>query len=216
MAELDGPRWGPASKAAPAQLVVLCHGLGADGHDLIDLAPTWGHALPDAAFVSVDAPFAHDSGFGRQWWSVADRSPPVVEAGVRRAAEFLDGFIDAELQRLGLPADGYALMGFSQGAMTVLFTGLRRASAPRAILAFSGALIAPESLATELANNAPVLLVHGEADDVVPAQRSRDAEAALRAANVPVEAVYVPRLGHGIDDTGLAMGALTLQRAFAT
>ena len=216
MAELDGPRWGPASKAAPAQLVVLCHGLGADGHDLIDLAPTWGHALPDAAFVSVDAPFAHDSGFGRQWWSVADRSPPVVEAGVRRAAEFLDGFIDAELQRLGLPADRYALMGFSQGAMTVLFTGLRRASAPRAILAFSGALIAPESLATELANNAPVLLVHGEADDVVPAQRSRDAEAALRPANVPVEAVYVPRLGHGIDGTGLAMGALTLQRAFAT
>ena len=216
MAELDGPRWGPASKAAPAQLVVLCHGLGADGHDLIDLAPTWGHALPNAAFVSVDAPFAHDSGFGRQWWSVADRSPPVVEAGVRRAAEFLDRFIDAELQRLGLPADGYALMGFSQGAMTALFTGLRRASAPRAILAFSGALIAPESLATDLANHAPVLLVHGEADDVVPAQRSRDAEAALRAANVPVEAVYVPRLGHGIDDTGLAMGALTLQRAFAT
>ena len=216
MAELDGPRWGPASKAAPTQLVVLCHGLGADGHDLIDLAPTWGHALPDAAFVSVDAPFAHDSGFGRQWWSVADRSPPVVEAGVRRAAEFLDRFIDAELRRLGLPADGYALMGFSQGAMTALFTGLRRASAPRAILAFSGALIAPESLATELANHAPVLLVHGEADDVVPAQRSRDAEAALRAANVPVEAVYVPRLGHGIDDTGLAMGALTLQRAFAT
>jgi phospholipase/carboxylesterase len=216
MAELDGPRWGPASKAAPAQLVVLCHGLGADGHDLIDLAPTWGHALPDAAFVSVDAPFAHDSGFGRQWWSVADRSPPVVEAGVRHAAGFLERFIDAELQRLGLPADRYALMGFSQGAMTVLFTGLRRASAPRAILAFSGALIAPESLATELANHAPVLLVHGEADDVVPAQRSRDAEAALRAANVPVEAVYVPRLGHGIDDTGLAMGALTLQRAFAT
>jgi phospholipase/carboxylesterase len=216
MAELDGPRWGPASKAAPAQLVVLCHGLGADGHDLIDLAPTWGHALPDAAFVSVDAPFAHDSGFGRQWWSVADRSPPVVEAGVRRAAEFLDQFIDAELRRLGLPADGYALMGFSQGAMTALFTGLRRASAPRAILAFSGALIAPESLASELANHPPVLLMHGEADDVVPAQRSRDAEAALRAANVPVEAVYVPRLGHGIDDTGLAMGALTLQRAFAT
>jgi phospholipase/carboxylesterase len=216
MADLDGPRWGPASKAAPAQLVVLCHGLGADGHDLIDLAPTWGHALPDAAFVSVDAPFAHDSGFGRQWWSVADRSPPVVEAGVRHAAGFLERFIDAELQRLGLPADRYALMGFSQGAMTVLFTGLRRASAPRAILAFSGALIAPESLATELANHAPVLLVHGEADDVVPAQRSRDAEAALRAVNVPVEAVYVPRLGHGIDDTGLAMGALTLQRAFAT
>ncbi|HTI80127.1 MAG TPA: prolyl oligopeptidase family serine peptidase [Acetobacteraceae bacterium] len=216
MAELDGPRWGPASKAAPKQLVVLCHGLGADGHDLIDLAPSWSHALPDALFVSVDAPFPHDSGFGRQWWSVADRSPPIVEAGVRRAATFLNPFIDAELARLGLPADAYALMGFSQGAMTALFTGLRRTAAPRAILAFSGALIAPEALAKDLANHAPVLLVHGEADDVVPAQRSREAEAALRAANVPVEAVYVPRLGHGIDDTGISMGALTLQRGFAT
>ena len=215
MAELDGPRWGPASKATPTQLVVLCHGVGADGHDLIDLAPTWGHALPDALFVSVDAPFPHDSGFGRQWWSVADRTPAVMEAGVRQAAGFLDAFIDAELARLGLPADAYALMGFSQGAMTVLFTGLRRATAPRAILAFSGALIAPDSLAGELANHAPVLLVHGEADDVVPAQRSRDAETALRAAGVPVEADYVPRLGHGIDATGLAMGALALQKGFA-
>ena len=215
MAELDGPRWGPASKGTAKQLVVLCHGVGADGHDLIDLAPTWSHALPDALFVSVDAPFPHDSGFGRQWWSVADRTPAVMEAGVRRAAGFLDAFIDAELARLGLPANAYALMGFSQGAMTVLFTGLRRATAPRAILAFSGALIAPDRLAAELTNRAPVLLVHGEADDVVPAQRSHDAEAALRAAGVPVEAVYVPRLGHGIDDTGLAMGALALQKGFA-
>ena len=151
-----------------------------------------------------------NSGFGRQWWSVADRSPRSVEAGVRRAAGFLDAFIDAELARLGLPAEAYALMGFSQGAMTVLFTGLRRAAAPRAILAFSGALVAPERLPAELANRAPVLLVHGEADEVVPVQRSRDAEAALRAAGVPVEAAYVPRLGHGIDDTGLAMGALAL------
>ena len=215
MAELDGPRWGPASKAAPKQLVVLCHGLGADGHDLIDLAPTWGLALPDALFVSVDAPFQHELGFGRQWWSVDDRTPAVMEAGVRRAAGFLDAFIDAELVRVELSAEAYALMGFSQGAMTVLFTGLRRAVAPRAILAFSGALVAPERLVGELANRAPVLLVHGEADDVVPAQRSRDAQAALRAANVPVEAAYVPRLGHGIDDTGLAMGALALQRAFS-
>src|SRR5271165_7388248 len=157
MAELDGPRWGPASKAAPKQLVMLCHGLGADGHDLIDLAPTWSHALPDALFVSVDAPFPHESGFGRQWWSVEDRSPAVMEAGVRRAAGFLNGFIDAELARLGLPVEAYALMGFSQGAMTVLFTGLRRVAAPRAILAFSGALVAPDSLAAELTHRPPVL-----------------------------------------------------------
>src|SRR5215472_10649008 len=134
MAELDGPRWGPAAKATAKQLVVLCHGLGADGHDLIDLAPAWAHALPDALFASVDAPFPHESGFGRQWWSVADRSPAVMEAGVRRAAPYLHDFIDVELERLALPPDGYALMGFSQGAMMVLFAGLRRTTAPRAIL----------------------------------------------------------------------------------
>jgi len=214
--ELNALHWGPASKGTPRQLVVLCHGLGADAHDLIDLAPAWAHALPDALFASVDAPFPHESGFGRQWWSVADRSPAVMEAGVRRAAPHLNDFIDAELERLALPPTAYALMGFSQGAMMVLFVGLRRAIAPRAILAFSGALVAPDCLTAEITNRAPVLLVHGEADDVVPVQRSHDAEARLSDAGVPVEAAYVPRLGHGIDDTGLAMGAVSLQRGFST
>jgi phospholipase/carboxylesterase len=212
---MEALHWGPASKATPGQLVILCHGLGADGHDLIDLAPSRGHALPDALFASVHAPEIHFSGFGRQWWAVADRRPEVMEGGVRNAARHLDAFIDAELARLGLPADAYALMGFSQGAMTVLFTGLRRKVAPRAILAFSGALIAPDTLAAEIANRAPVLLVHGESDEAVPVSRSRDAEAALRALNVPVEASYIPRLGHGIDDTGISLGALALQRGFA-
>ena len=213
--ELDGPRKGPVAGGAARQLVVLCHGLGADGHDLIDLAGTWGQVVPAAAFASPDAPFHHESGFGRQWWSVADRAPAVMEAGVRRAAPYLDRFIDAELARLGLPADAYALMGFSQGAMMVLFTGLRRAVPPRAILAFSGALVAPDRLGAEMTHPAPVLLVHGEADEVVPAARSHEAEAVLRAAGVAVESVFVPGLGHGIDPTGLAMGGLALQRAFA-
>jgi phospholipase/carboxylesterase len=215
MPTLDAIHWGPASKAKPKQLVVLCHGLGADAYDLIDLAPAWQHACPDALFASVHAPFQHDSGFGRQWWSVADRSPPVVEAGVRAAAPYLQGFIEAELARLGLPANAYAIMGFSQGAMVSLFTGLRQAVAPCAILAFSGASIAPERLQAELLNRAPVLLVHGEADDVVPVSRSHEAEAALQAAGVPVEAHYIPKLGHGIDDSGISLGALALQRGFA-
>src|ERR1700761_1207796 len=156
MPTLDAVHWGPVSKAEPKQLVVLCHGLGADGFDLIDLAPAWSHACPDALFASVHAPFRHDSGFGRQWWSVADRSPTAVEAGLRTAAPFLHRFIDAELQRLGLPASAYSLRGFSQGAMISLFTGLRRATGPAAILAFSGALLAADALAAERANRAPV------------------------------------------------------------
>jgi phospholipase/carboxylesterase len=213
MAVLEALRFGPATKATPKQLVVLCHGLGADAYDLIDLGHTWAEACPDALFAAVDAPFPHPMGFGRQWWDVADRTPAVMEAGVRAAAPYLDAFIDAECQRLGL-AD-YALMGFSQGAMMALFTGLRRTAAPRAILAFSGALLAPASLPAALANRAPVLLVHGADDDVVPAFRCHDAEAALQAAEVPVSAHVIPGLGHGLDDTALALGALALQRAFA-
>jgi len=184
--------WGPAAQGEPKQLVVLCHGLGADAYDLIDLGPAWSHACPNALFASVHALFRHDSGFGRQWWSVADRSPPAVVAGARPAASYLNMVIDAELERLALPADAYALAGFSQGAM-----------------------IAPETLATECANRAAVLLVHGEADEAVSVSRSHDAEAALRAEGVPVEAHFIPRLGHGIDDIGIAVGALALQRAFA-
>jgi phospholipase/carboxylesterase len=213
---LDGPRWGPASRGAPKQLVVICHGIGADGHDLISLAPSWGQAVPNAVFAAPDAPFVHDSGFGRQWWSVADRSPLVMEAGARRAVPFLDRFIDDELARLRLPPGAYALVGFSQGAMMVLFAGLRRPVGPRAIMAYSGALIAPASLPRELANCTPVLLVHGEADDVVLATRSREAQGALAAAGVSVESTFVPGLGHGIDETGISVGALFLQRAFAS
>lgn len=210
------PSWGPASKGTPRQLVILCHGVGADGHDLIDLAPYWGQALPDAVFVAPHGPEPFDMApVGRQWFPIGDLNPATLGSGVRRAAASLDAFIDQQLEKYGLPKTAYALMGFSQGAMTALFTGLRRPHAPRAILAFSGALIAPESLAAEMKNHAPVLLAHGEMDPVVPAFRSRDAETALKQAGVPVETVFSPKLEHGIDDIILTAGALFLQKAFA-
>jgi phospholipase/carboxylesterase len=215
MAELEGPRWGPR-EGKPEQLVVLCHGVGADGHDLIDLAPGWAAALPQAAFVSPDAPEPYDQApFGRQWFSLADRTPARLAAGATVAAASLGRFIDAELARLNLPPTAYALFGFSQGAMTALYTGLRRPVPPRAILAYSGALLAPESLADLTGPKPPILLVHGEVDEVVPPERSRQAETALKAAGYKVESLFCPRLGHGIDEAGISAGALFLQKAFA-
>lgn len=213
----DGPRWGPASRGPVKQIVFLLHGYGADGNDLIDLAPRWSRAVPDALFV---APHAADrlpgTAFGRQWWDLSDRNPARMEAGVRAVGAVLDAVIARECAAAGLPETHVMLMGFSQGAMTALFLGLRRAVPPAAILAFSGTLLAPATLAAELRAEPPVLLVHGEADEVVPVAGSRAAEAALRAAGVPVEAAYPPRLGHGIDETGLSLGALALQRAAAS
>lgn len=213
MAELRALRRMPASAGAPAQLVVLCHGVGAGGHDLIGIADAWAEALPGAAFVAPDAPEPYDAApAGRQWFSLRDRTLSVLERGADRAAASLNPFVDAELARLGLAPDACALMGFSQGAMTVLHAGLRRAGPPRALLAYSGALLAPHRL--EGLGQVPVLLVHGEADEVVPVSRSRDAERALRAAGRAVKALYLPGLGHAIDEIGLAAGAAFLRRAF--
>lgn len=215
MEELDGPRWGPKSGGAAKELIVLCHGVGADGHDLIELALSWSHVLPEAAFVAPHAPFAYDlAPIGRQWFSLAEISEESWRNGVRRTAPVLSRFLDAESARLGIQAASLALMGFSQGAMMALFVGLRHASV-RAILAFSGMLVDAASLAAEIRSRPLVLLVHGEADPVVPASASRAAERALGALDVSVEALYRPHLGHGIDDVGLSTGALFLQRAFS-
>jgi phospholipase/carboxylesterase len=196
--------------------VILCHGVGSDGNDLISLAPYWARVLPDAVFVSPHGPEPFDMApMGRQWFSLGDRDLTKLGAGVRRAAIVLDAFIDAQLAKYALPPTAYALMGFSQGAMTVLFTGLRRAEAPRAILAFSGALIAPETLPAEAKNQAPVLLGHGEADPVVPAFLSRDAAAALQALSIPVQTVFSPALEHSIDNLILDAGAVFLRKAFS-
>jgi phospholipase/carboxylesterase len=213
MAGLDGPRWGPAAGGAPRKLVVLLHGLGADGFDLIDLAPQWGKAVPQALFVAPHAPEPCDiAPYGRQWFSVGDRTEARLAAGVRVAAEALSAFMDAETAALGLAPSDVALMGFSQGAMMALFTALRRDPPPAAVLAYSGRLVAAGALGAELRGRPPVLIVHGEADEVVPVGESRKAEAALQAVGVAVEACYRPGLGHGLDETGIMLGALTLQK----
>lgn len=212
---LDGPTLEPASGTARS-LVVLCHGLGADGNDLIGIAPEWAEALPDAAFVAPNAPFPCDGApMGRQWFALWDRSEADLERGVRMAAGILNGWLDEQLAARGLPAGACALMGFSQGAMTCLFAALRRPEPVGAVLAYSGALLGAASLPGEITARPPVLLVHGEADPVVPVAASRAAEAALRAAGVGVSARYVPGLPHGIDPGGIGAGAAFLKAHLA-
>lgn len=216
MAALDGPRWGPKAGGAPKLLVLLLHGYGADGNDLIDLAPHWAQAVPEALFLSPHAPEPCEGGpYGRQWFGLADRRPGPLLAGAQSARPLLDEFIAREAAAADLPESAVVLMGFSQGAMMALFTGLRRATAPAGIMAYSGRLIGEELLPDEIASRPEVLLVHGEVDEVVPAAASRAAESVLKAAGVPVEALWCPRLAHGIDDAGLSAGALFLQRAAA-
>ena len=213
---LDGPRMEPASGGAAKQLVILLHGLGADGNDLIGLASHWATLLPDAAFAAPNAPFPCDmSPMGYQWFSVQDRSSSAMLAGVRAAAPVLDAYIDQELDRIGLPPDKLAFVGFSQGTMMSLYVIPRRDGTVAGVVGFSGRLVAPEMLETETISRPPILLIHGEADDLVPFVSLAQAKQGLEAAGFTVTTVARPGLGHGIDTEGLTHGGAFLKAAFA-
>jgi phospholipase/carboxylesterase len=219
-AELDGPRIEPRSGTAK-QLVVFLHGYGADGNDLIELGRDWQGVLPDAAFVSPHAPRpCGQAPMGREWFPLFSRQPSERWDGVRAAAPPLDAFLDAELKRRNLPREALALVGFSQGTMMALHVGLRRAVAPAAIVGYSGILIMPndamsDEFAAQIKSKPPVLLIHGDADQMIPVQAVTHSAQGLAALDVPVEWHISPGIGHGIDQQGLRHGGEFLAKQFA-
>jgi phospholipase/carboxylesterase len=153
--------------------------------------------------------------YGYQWFSSQDRSPEAVLGGVRAAAPILDAFIDEALEERGLDSSELALVGFSQGTMMSLFVGLRRVEPVAGIVGFSGRLLAPELLASELRSRPPILLVHGTEDPLVPYSSLEAAETTLKAAGVPVETVTSVGIGHSIDDQGLRRGGQFLKNVLS-
>jgi len=219
-AALDGPRIEPRSGKA-RQLVVFLHGYGADGNDLIALSREWQAQLPDAAFVSPHAPEpCAGAPMGRQWFELTFRNPDERWRGVTKAAPVLEAFLETELGRQGLPPESLALVGFSQGTMMALHVGLRRQTAPTAIVGYSGIYVtpdAPEGAAraqAEIRARPPVLLVHGERDELIPPQALFYSAETLSAAGIAVEWHLSQGLGHGIDGEGLRHGGMFLARAF--
>jgi phospholipase/carboxylesterase len=216
-AELDGPRLVPRSGAA-RQLVVFLHGYGADGNDLINIGQAWQGLMPQAAFVSPHAPEPCGMApVGRQWFPLTFRDPNERWVGVNAAAPILNRFLDNELQRHKLPASALALVGFSQGTMMALHVGLRRAAAPAAIVGYSGLLVLPpnaepNAVAKDITARPPVLLIHGDRDDLIPVQALTHATQGLAALGVPVEWHISQGIGHGIDGEGLRQGGEFLAR----
>src|SRR5437879_4296751 len=187
MADLNGPRLEPRVDGPARQLVVFLHGDGADGNDLIDIGRAWQPLLPNTAFVSPHAPEpCAMAGAGRQWFGLTFRDPQERWTGVNGAAPVLERFLDAELDRRKLPPSALALVGFSQGTMMALHVGLRRAVAPAAIVGYSGLLALPsnadpQKLAGEIRSRPPVMLVHGDQDDLIPVQALFHAASGLAA-----------------------------------
>ena len=212
--QLDGPRMPPTSGGPAQQLVVLLHGYGADGEDLIGLAPYIARLLPEAAFISPHAPErCAMQPMGRQWWGIETFSPDERLAGAEQAAPILNAFIDAELESHGLDESRLALVGFSQGTMMALHVGLRRERELACIVGYSGALVAPEQLAGEIRSKPPVLLVHGDRDELLPPDSTLEAVQGLSTAGVNVEWHFSQGAGHTIAQDGLDLGTSFLARS---
>ena len=214
MAKLSGPMLPPRSGAAPKQIVVLLHGYGADGADLIGLGHHWGQMLPDALFVAPNAPTpCAGNPFGFEWFPLAvDRIAGRIE-GARTAAPVVTEFLEDLWAQTGVGAADTFLCGFSQGAMMALHVGTALPQRLRGIVAFSGAFVVADEFPQ--ADKPPVVLIHGELDQVVDPALSRQAAVELAAAGYDARLHISPSTAHGIAPDGLdfATAFLTQQSA---
>lgn len=225
---LKGPTLMPASGKPATSAVVLLHGYGSNGDDLIGLAPYFAGSLPETAFYSPNAPQRLEGGFmgGYQWFGLGGYDPAAIardpnrlgevframRPGTSAAAAILDAFLDQVLAHHGFEPGRLALLGFSQGTMMALHVGPRRTKQLGGILGYSGALTGSDFLAAEIKSRPPVALVHGDADPVVPFQAMQAAEKALVGVGIACESRRVRGLQHGIDGEGAQFGAAFLKR----
>lgn len=210
---IDGPRLPPAAGGRAKSLVIFLHGYGADGNDLIAIGQDWARDLPDTAFV---APHAREAcamaPVGRQWFALTLRDPGEYARGVAAARPMLDAFFDAEMARHGVDEASTALVGFSQGTMMALHAGLLRAKPFAGLLGYSGLLADPGAIKAGPSQKLPILLIHGEKDDMIPIDALFAATEGLSAADIPVVWHISEGIGHGIAPDGLALGIDFLRR----
>jgi len=208
--KLSGPMLPPASGNAATQAVVLLHGYGSDGNDLIGLAPHWQPVLPDALFVSPNAPeMCGQLANGFQWFDISFDGDRLAkrQTGVLRARPVLVEFLDDLWRQTGILPEQTILAGFSQGAMMALHVGLSLPQRLMGIVAFSGAFLPPEGFGSAAFAKPPVCLVHGDMDEVVDPEHSADADTALRLAGNDVSYHVSRGVAHGIAPDGLAFAS---------
>jgi phospholipase/carboxylesterase len=187
----------------PQQLIVLLHGWGADGSDLIDLAPHLVARFPHAVICAPDGPEPCTANpMGRQWFDLGVDATQIDE-GPASAMPGLQKLLMALMEQFNIPVARTAIAGFSQGGMMALYSGVRMAAAPGAIISIAGALLAPNQMAQAITAKPPVLLVHGKDDQVVPFQAMDLAKTVLEANGIAVETLACAGVGHGISEEGL-------------
>lgn len=209
MPTLSGPSRPPRSGGAPTSLVVLLHGRGSNGDDLIGLADVIAAAFPDTAFHSPNAP-VELGGSAFQWYEMDPSGER--KKGLEGAAAIVDEFINGLLTEYGLPSSQCALIGFSQGTIMSMHIAPRRPEQLAGVVGFSGAMFTGSTLADELASSPPFVLVHGEQDMVLDSRETEFAAKRFEEVGVPVEMHILPGLPHSIDQRGLDIGVEFLRR----
>ena len=215
--DLSGPEIGPASGGPAKKIIVFVHGYGADGNDLISLGQHFAQAVPDAAFISPNAPYRCDgSPYGYQWYDVWMKDREERLAAIRSTAAIFDNFIDQQLARHELAEEDLVLVGFSQGTMMSLFTAPRRENPVAGLVGYSGRMEAPDLLKDEIRSKPQVVMVHGDSDELLPLSEMETAAAAVRENGVAVDTHIRPGLGHGIDEEGIRIGREFVETVFGS
>ena len=215
--DLTGPEAEPASGGPAKQLILFVHGYGADGNDLISLAQYFAHVAPDAAFFSPNAPYRCDgSPYGYQWYDVWMQDRDERLSAIRSTAAIFDNFIDQQLDRRGLTEESLVLIGFSQGTMMSLFTAPRREKAVAGIVGYSGRMEAPDLFKDEIKSKPPVVMIHGDSDELLAVSEMETAAAALKECGVEIDTHVRPGLGHGIDEQGIRIGLEFVKNALGS
>lgn len=198
-----------AASGKAESLVIFLHGYGADGNDLLGLADPMAPHLPNTVFVAPNAPeICPMNPMGYQWFPIPwidGSSEEAAMTGMAAAVKDLNAFLDTLLESEGMRPDQVVLVGFSQGTMMSLHVAPRRSEPFAGVVGFSGRLMMPESLEDEVVSRPPVLLIHGDQDDVVPPQSLPEAANGLTAAGFEVFVHVMKGTGHGIAPDGLGV-----------
>lgn len=212
---IEGPRAAPASGSKPKQIIILLHGYGMNGDTLLGFVPYWSATLPDALFLAPNAPTpCPGAPGGFVWWPLDDYRGSTQAAAADKVSISLQLLIGAERGRYDVPASQIALVGFSQGATLALHMGPRQLERIGGVVSYAGMLADPSRLRADTRSTPPVLLVHGDADTMMPVREYYIAKAALAELDFDVEGHVTSGLGHTIDADGLNRGSRFLTEAF--
>tara|TARA_Y100000310_G_scaffold94695_1_gene92437 strand:- start:348 stop:1004 length:657 start_codon:yes stop_codon:yes gene_type:complete len=203
----------PLSKNKPRQIVLLCHGYGGDGKDISTLAINWQRFLPDAIFLCPNAPeICAVNPQGYQWFDLTVEKEEVILEKSLIAEEKLNTFLEQVFDNLQLEPSNLALVGFSQGCMIGIQTGLKRKKQINCLIGYSGKIINQKHLSININSKPKIFLMHGENDTIVPPIHLLEAKEYLKNCSINVKTKMFKNCEHRIPVEGVSLGLAFLKK----